>query len=236
MFTGITEHVAKIDALERGPEGGRLRVSLAGLPPDRLAGLPAEARRGGAKAGDIAAQMKLGDSISVSGCCLTVVAFSVDHFSADLSGETLRRTSLGEKRPGDLVNLERPLPAGGRLGGHFVQGHVDGVGRVTQLAPEGDNWWLSVRVPEELRRYVAEKGSIAIDGISLTVARWHDGTADIAIIPFTYANTSVRAMAPGDAVNLECDILAKYVESLLRSRETPTASRLTLTKLVEEGF
>ena len=229
MFTGITEHVAKIDALERGADGGRLRVSLAG--PSAVAGLPADSQ-----AGHIAAQMKLGDSISVSGCCLTVVEFSPAHFSADLSGETLRRTSLGEKRPGDLVNLERPLAAGGQLGGHFVQGHVDGVGRVTQLVPEGDNWWLSVRVPDELRRYVAEKGSIAIDGISLTVARWQDAIADIAIIPFTYTHTSVRAMAPGHAVNLECDILAKYVESLLGTRETPAASRLTLTKLIEEGF
>jgi riboflavin synthase len=217
MFTGITEHVGKIDSLERRADGGRLRVNLAG-------------------AAEIAAQMKLGDSISVNGCCLTVVEFGAEHFSADLSGETLRRTSLGEKKPGDLVNLERPLAAGARLGGHFVQGHVDGVGRVTRLVPEGDNWWLSVRVPEELQRYVAEKGSIAIDGISLTVARWQDGAADIAIIPFTYAHTNVRAMVPGNAVNLECDILAKYVESLLATRKTSAASRLTVSKLIEEGF
>jgi riboflavin synthase len=217
MFTGITEHVGKIDSLEGGADGGRLRVRLAG-------------------AAEIAAQMKLGDSISVNGCCLTIVEFGADYFYADLSGETLRRTSLGKKKPGDLANLERPLAAGARLGGHFVQGHVDGVGRVTRLVPEGDNWWLSVRVPEDLRRYVAEKGSIAIDGISLTVARWQDGTADIAIIPFTYTHTNVGAMVPGDAVNLECDILAKYVESLLESRETPAASRLTVSKLLGEGF
>ncbi len=199
MFTGITEHVGKIDALERRADGGRLRVNLAG-------------------AREIASEMKLGDSISVNGCCLTVAEFSAEHFSADLSGETLRRTSFGEKKPGDLVNLERPLAASARLGGHFVQGHVDGVGRVAKLAPEGDNWWLSVSVPEDLRRYVAEKGSIAIDGISLTVARWHDGVADFAIIPFTHAHTNVRAMAAGSAVNIECDILAKYVESLLAAR------------------
>lgn len=217
MFTGITEHVGKIDSLERSTDGGRLRVNLAG-------------------AAEISAQMKLGDSISVSGCCLTVVEFGAEHFSADLSGETLRRTSLGEKKPGGLVNVERPLAASARLGGHFVQGHVDGIGRVARLVPEGDNWWLSVRVPEELRRYVAEKGSIAIDGISLTVAGWHDGIADIAIIPFTYTHTTIHAMVPGDAVNLECDILAKYVESLLESRKAPAASRLTLSKLIEEGF
>ncbi|HVB59285.1 MAG TPA: riboflavin synthase [Candidatus Acidoferrales bacterium] len=217
MFTGITEQVGKIESIEHGAEGGRLRVSLAGAP-------------------EIAAEMKPGDSISVSGCCLTVVEHGAQHFSADLSGETLRRTSLGEKKQGDLVNLERPLAASARLGGHFVQGHVDGVGRVTGLIPEGENWWLSVRVPEDLRRYVAEKGSIAIDGISLTVARWRNGVADIAIIPFTHAHTNVRTMAAGDAVNLECDILAKYVESLLETKKTPTASRLTISRLVEEGF
>ena len=216
MFTGITEHVGKIDALDHGADGGRLRVSLDG-------------------AAELAAQMKLGESISVSGCCLTVVEFGADHFCADLSGETLRRTSRGEKRLGDLVNLERPLAAGARLGGHFVQGHVDGVGRVTRLIPEGDNWWLSVRVPDTLRRYVAEKGSLAIDGISLTVAAWHDGVADIAVIPFTYAHTGVRAMVPGDAVNLECDILAKYVGSVLESRKVP-ATRLTISGLKEDGF
>ncbi|MGH9772083.1 MAG: riboflavin synthase [Candidatus Acidiferrales bacterium] len=217
MFTGITEHVGKIESIEHGAEGGRLRVSLAGTP-------------------EIAAEMKRGDSISVSGCCLTVVEHDAQHFSADLSGETLRRTSLGEKKQGDLVNLERPLAACARLGGHFVQGHVDGVGRVTGLIPEGENWWLSVRVPEDLRRYVAEKGSIAIDGISLTVARWRNGVADIAIIPFTHAHTNVRTMAAGDAVNLECDILAKYVESLLEKKKTPAASQLTISRLVEEGF
>ncbi len=199
MFTGITEHVGKIESLERGAEGGVLRVSLAG-------------------AFAIAAEMKLGDSISVNGCCLTVAKFDAQAFSADLSGETLRRTSFGEKKAGDLVNLERPLAASARLGGHFVQGHVDGVGRVTKLVPEGDNWWLSVNVPEELRRYVAEKGSIAIDGISLTVARWQGGVADFAIIPFTHEHTNIRAMTAGNAVNLECDILAKYVESLLTAR------------------
>jgi riboflavin synthase len=217
MFTGITEHVGKIESLERGEEGGRLRVSLAG-------------------AHELAKEMKLGDSISVNGCCLTVVEFAKNHFSADLSGETLRRTAFAEKKSGDPVNLERPLAAGARLGGHFVQGHVDGVGLVTRLVDEGENWWLSVRVPEDLRRYVAEKGSLAIDGISLTVARWQEGVADIAIIPFTYTHTNVHSMIVGDGVNLETDILAKYVESLLAARKTPATSRLKISELIEEGF
>ncbi|MGH9560744.1 MAG: riboflavin synthase, partial [Terracidiphilus sp.] len=150
--------------------------------------------------------------------------------------ETLRRTSLGEKKPGDPVNLERPLAACARLGGHFVQGHVDGAGAVTKLVREGDNWWLSVRVPDDLLRYVAEKGSMAIDGISLTVARWQDGVADFALIPFTYEHTNVHSLLPGDIVNIECDILAKYVESMLNARKTPAPSRLTINKLAEEGF
>jgi len=225
MFTGIVEAVGKIDALDCSENGARLRVSLA------------DASGAGA---EIATQVKLGDSIAVNGCCLTVAEFSTDYFSADLSAETLRRTAFDERKPGDIVNLERPLAANARLGGHFVQGHVDGIGRVTRLAPEGENWWLSVRVPEDLRCYVAEKGSIAIDGISLTVARWHDGIADFAIVPFTAAHTNLRALALNAAVNLECDILAKYVESLLEQRggnaKAPAASRLTVARLIEEGF
>ena len=246
MFTGIIEAAGKVDSIEHGADGGRLRVNLGNAPA-------------------IADGMKLGDSISVNGCCLTVVELAADHFSADLSGETLRRTSLGERKPGDPVNLERPLAAGGRLGGHFVQGHVDGIGRVTRIeqeGAEGSSWWLSVSIPEDLHRYVAEKGSIAIDGISLTVARWQnrsalasaeartksavalaeaDGIADFAVIPFTYEQTNLHAMAVGDAVNLEVDILAKYVESLLASRIAPATSaapksHLTISKLVEEGF
>ena len=217
MFTGIIEAAGRIETLDRGEKGGRLRVNLA-------------------NAAEIATQTKLGDSIAVNGCCLTVAELGAHDFSADLSGETLRRTAFGEMKPGNLVNLERPLAAGARLGGHFVQGHVDGIGRITRIVPEGENWWLSVRVPEDLRRYVAEKCSIAIDGISLTVARWHDGVADFAIIPFTYAHTNIAAMAPNDAVNLECDILAKYVESLLDAREGRATSHLTVARLVEEGF
>lgn len=217
MFTGIVELTGRIASLEHTAEGGRLRISL----PEN---------------GSFASEARLGESISVNGCCLTAVDFGADHFSADLSAETLRRTSFGEKKAGDIVNLESPLAAGARLGGHFVQGHVDGVGRVTRLAPEGENWWLSVRVPEGLRRYVVEKGSIAIDGISLTVARWQDGIADIAVIPFTYVHTNFQMMVPNDAVNIEVDILAKYVESLLEHKSSVAAPGLTIQRLREEGF
>jgi len=217
MFTGITEHVGKIESLERGEDGGRLRISFAG-------------------ASAAFASIEQGDSVMVNGCCLTAVELAGETFLADLSGETLRRTAFGEKKTGDIVNLELPLAAGARLGGHFVQGHVDGVGRVTRLVPEGDNWWLSARVPEDLRRYVVEKGSIAIDGISLTIARWQDGVADVAVIPFTHQHTNVRAMVPNDAVNLEVDILAKYVESLLEARKGRAESHLIVSGLMEQGF
>jgi riboflavin synthase len=214
MFTGIVEHQGVIAALERSASGGRLCL----------------------RATSLAGQLAIANSIAVNGCCLTVVETSADEFAADLSGETLRRTSFGELRVGAVVNLERPLSAGKEFGGHFVQGHVDGVGRVTRLTQEGENWWLGVRLPEELARYVAMKGSIALDGISLTVAGWHDGVVEAAIIPFTYQHTNIRGMTLGDPVNVECDILAKYVERLLESRGEQAPSRLSIEKLIEQGF
>ncbi|HVB08071.1 MAG TPA: riboflavin synthase [Candidatus Acidoferrales bacterium] len=217
MFTGIIEHLGKIEALERNEDGGRLKIGLA-------------------DAKSIAAEIKVGASIAVNGCCLTAVDVRKTVFSADLSAETLRKTSLAGATIGRIVNLELPLPAGARLGGHFVQGHVDAVGRVERINPEGDNWWLGIRVPEDLRRYVAEKGSLAVDGISLTVARWHDSVAEFAIIPHTYANTNLREITVGDSVNLECDILAKYVESLFKGRAEAVPQKWTVDKLVQEGF
>jgi riboflavin synthase len=216
MFTGIIEHVGRIESLEKGADSARLRVH----------------------AGPLAAGLAVSSSIAVNGCCLTVVELSGESFAADLSAETLRRTAFGanELKPGAAVNLERPLAAGKELGGHFVQGHVDGVGRVTRLASEGPNWWLGVRVPIEIERYVAMKGSIAIDGISLTVAGLREGIAEAAIIPFTHANTNLRSLAPGDAVNIETDILAKYVERLLDSSRAAAPSRLTVESLIKQGF
>ena len=214
MFTGIVEAVGRIEAIESVEGGARLRVH----------------------AGPLAESLHVASSIAVNGCCLTVVALDGQVFSADLSGETLRRTSFGESKAGSRVNLERPLRAGQELGGHFVQGHVDGVGRVTRLAPEGANWWFGVRVPPELARYVAMKGSIAIDGISLTVAGWQDGVVETAIIPFTHAQTDIQGLAVGDPVNLECDILAKYVERMLQSESATPPSRLTVARLTEDGF
>jgi len=214
MFTGIIEHQGVIAALERGADGGRVRV----------------------RAPQVAPQLAVSASVAINGCCLTVVERDGQSFAADLSGETLRRTSFGEMREGARVNLERPLTAGKEFGGHFVQGHVDGVGRVTRLAQEGANWWLGVRVPGDLARYVAMKGSIALDGISLTVAGWRDSVVEAAIIPYTYEHTNIGRMALGDAVNLEADVLAKYVERLLEAREERSVSRITLAELTQQGF
>jgi riboflavin synthase len=214
MFTGLVEHVGKIVSLEGSADGARIRVN----------------------AGPLAASLAKSGSIAVNGCCLTAVEISGNSFSADLSGETLRRTSLGEMKPGTRVNLERPLTAEKELGGHFVQGHVDGVGRVARLESEGANWWLGVRVPAELARYVAMKGSIALDGISLTVAGWHDEVAETAIIPYTYENTNLSSLHVGDAVNVECDVLAKYVERLLAARGEKSDTRLSVARLLDEGF
>jgi riboflavin synthase len=214
MFTGLVEHVGTIESLERDSAGARIRV----------------------QAGPLAAGLSKSGSIAVNGCCLTAVNISDESFAADLSGETLRRTSFGEIKAGTRVNLERPLTAMKELGGHFMQGHVDGVGRVARLESEGANWWFGVRVPPELGRYVAMKGSIALDGISLTVAGWHDDIVETAIIPFTHAHTNLSSLKIGDAVNVECDVLAKYVERLLEARHETATSRLSVPRLMEEGF
>jgi riboflavin synthase len=215
MFTGIIEHLGIIDSLLLHKDGGRLTIHAPTVTP----------------------HLAIANSIAVNGCCLTVVAMENERFSADLSGETIRKTSFGELRPGTRVNLEQPMTAGKEFGGHFVLGHVDTVGRVTRLEPEGENWWYGVEVPESFARSIVPQGSIAIDGISLTVARWHERIAEIAIIPFTYEHTNVRDLKPGYAVNLEGDVLGKYVERYLEVRfAAKPAGNLTIEQLVQQGF
>jgi len=176
----------------------------------------------------------------VNGCCLTIVDLHNGRLSADLSVETIVKTSFGAKggelKKGARVNLEQPLTAGKEFGGHFVLGHVDTVGRVTHLTSEGENWWFGVEVPGEVARYVVPKGSITIDGISLTVARWQNNIAEVAVIPYTYEHTNIRDRKPGDAVNLEADILGKYVERYLEARKGSSVSQLTIGQLVNQGF
>ena len=159
--------------------------------------------------------LKLGDSMSVNGACLTVVTLEDSTFSVDLSPETIRRTSLGDLAQGQKVNLERPLAVTDRLGGHIVQGHVDATGRVTSWKPEGDSMILRVRCPKRLMPYIVEKGFVAVDGISLTVVQKGTSSFTLSLIPYTLQNTNLQGKAAGDRVNLEADIVAKYVESML---------------------
>jgi len=160
-----------------------------------------------------------GSSIAVNGVCLTAVDIDPDGFCCDLSPETLARTNLGALREGSLVNLERPAAVGDRLSGHIVQGHVDGTAEFLALAPLADgNWWLTVRIPRDLDRYLILKGSVTLDGVSLTIASLADGIAGVAIIPHTFENTVMREYRPGAAVNVEVDLIGKYVEKLLGTR------------------
>ena len=167
----------------------------------------------------VIAGAKPGASIAVNGVCLTMVSFDAAGFSCDLSPETLARTNLGALRTGSPVNLERPAALGDRLGGHIVQGHVDGAAGFTSLKPLDDgNWWLEVRIPRDLTRYVIHKGSVTLDGVSLTVASLDGQALGVAIIPHTYQNTIVRSYSPGAIINLEVDMIAKYVEKLFPER------------------
>ena len=189
MFTGIVEEVGQVAELQEG----RLTIG----------------------ARQVMDGMKLGDSMAINGACLTVVDFGPEQFSVELSPETLRRTSLGELEAGHPANLERPLAVSDRLGGHIVQGHVDATGRITSREPEGDSIILRVSAPQRLRPYIVEKGFIAVDGISLTVVQRCSSSFTLSVIPYTLDNTNLKEKFEGSRVNLEVDILAKYVESLM---------------------
>jgi len=213
MFTGIIEELGAVEAVETRPAGARLKVRCSTVMKD----------------------MTEGASIAVNGVCLTATGLRPDSFSADLSPETLLRSNLGDLRAGSRVNLERPLSPTGRLSGHIVQGHVDGTGELVSLdSMGGENWWLRVRVPGDLDPFLVYKGSIAIDGISLTIASLEGNLLSVTIIPHTYRNTTLAGYRPGARLNLECDILAKHVEKLLRKLDVK--SPLTVEKLRENGY
>jgi len=212
MFTGIIEEVGVVESLEVRATGARLRVRCTSV------------------LGDITE----GASLSVNGVCLTAVAPREGLFTADVAPETLERSSLGDLRPKSLVNLERPLAPSGRLDGHIVQGHVDATGELLSLKPVGEgNWWLEVRVPREVDRYLVSKGSVALDGISLTIASIESHVLRAAVIPHTYKSTNLRSRKRGERMNIECDIVAKYIEKQLQGRRE---SGLTMDKLQELGF
>ena len=214
MFTGIIEEVGTIASIDVRGEERRIQVSALRVPSG----------------------LKTGDSVSASGVCLTALEITKDSFHADLAPETWQRTSFSRVKTGALVNLELPMRASGRFDGHIVQGHVDGVGQLQKFEQISgtDNWWLTFQLPSELEKYVVHKGSIAIEGISLTVARLEDRECTIAIIPHTVENTNLKALRPGDPVNLEVDVVAKYVEKMMTSKAAE--STLTVEQLVRKGF
>jgi riboflavin synthase len=218
MFTGIIEATGTIAALE--PREGITRIAVA--------------------APGFAERLRKGDSIAVSGTCLTALEMAPPLFFADLAAETLARTSLGFLKPGSVVNLELPTAAGTPLGGHIVQGHVDGRGELVSLDPvkasadpAQTDWWLRVRVPEDTRPYMVQKGSIAIDGISLTIATWDGDIVGVAILPHTRSVTNLRVLKPGDPVNVEADVMIK-----LAVDQKPPAStfEVTLEYLLANGY
>ena len=213
MFTGIIEELGAVESVETRAAGARLKIRCTTVMGD----------------------MTEGASIAVNGVCLTAIDPRPAGFSADLAPETLRRSNLGTLRAGSPVNLERPLSPTGRLSGHIVQGHVDGTGEMLSLESLGDeNWWLRVRVPPDLDPFLVYKGSIAIDGISLTIAALEGDVLSVTIIPHTYRNTTLGSYRAGARLNLECDILAKHVEKLLRKIEVKMP--LTVEKLREQGY
>lgn len=211
MFTGIVEELGTVESFR----AGKLLI----------------------RAAQVLSDLTTGASIAVNGVCLTAVHVTSRGFAADLSPETLSRTNLGDLRAGSRVNLERPVSPTGRLSGHILQGHVDGVAELLALEHLRDgNWWLAVRTPAELLRYLVFKGSVALDGISLTVASLEGDRLGVAIIPHTYQATNLCARRPGDRLNLECDIIAKHVEKLLQAMQLTPASRLTIDQLQKQGF
>jgi len=188
MFTGLIEHVGRVAALDPIEGGYRLSIDAA-----------------------VAADLKDGDSIAVNGVCLTVVRRDGQRFDTEIGPETARVTTLGALRPGIAVNLERPMRPDGRMGGHFVLGHVDGPGTLTAIRQDGEFWWITVAFDPAMAPYFIPKGSVAVDGISLTVAALRDDEFDVQIIPFTIDHTNLQASQPGDGVNLEVDVIGKYV-------------------------
>ena len=215
MFTGIVEEVGTVRSIQRGSTSSFIEI----------------------QANIVLDGTKFGDSIAVNGVCLTVTELSSDSFRADVMNETLSRSSLGSLRSGSPVDLERAMAAGGRFGGHIVSGHIDGTGTITDIKKDGIAHWYTISAPPEIMRYIVEKGSVAIDGISLTVAKVTDSSFSVSIIPHTAAQTVLSHKKAGDTVNLENDIIGKYVEKLMKpAEEKSQKSGITMDFLARNGF
>ena len=215
MFTGIVEELGTIRAVRRGAASAVLSIGAA----------------------EVLSDLKIGDSVAVNGVCLTVTSLDDGGFTADVMHETLGRSSLGALAPGGRVNLERAMPANGRFGGHIVSGHIDGTGKIASVRPDDNALWYTIYAAPELLRCIVEKGSITIDGISLTVAAVDDTSFSVSLIPHTAAVTTLGKKRAGDTVNLETDIIGKYVEKLLRPAPEPERQGgISWEFLAENGF
>ncbi len=216
MFTGIIEEIGKIEAVQKGNKSSVLRIAASKVLED----------------------CQIGDSIACNGVCLTVTSMAEGSYECDVMAETLRRSNLGELKVGDPVNLERALALGSRLGGHIVSGHIDGRGSIVSMEREDNAVWVTIRAEKEILRYIIEKGSIAIDGISLTVAYVDEEVFKISMIPHTGEATTLLSKKAGDSVNLENDLIGKYVEKLLFTKEEKKEEKeeVTLEFLTEYGF
>lgn len=215
MFTGIIEELGTVKRVQNGRDSSVLTIGARQVLQDT----------------------KIGDSISTNGVCLTVTDMGSDYFMADVMAETLRRSSLGQLKVGSAVNLERALTLSSRLGGHLVSGHIDGTGKIVKFQPEDTAVWITVSAPSSLLRYIVEKGSIAIDGVSLTVASVTEQGFSVSIIPHTGAETILLQKKTGDMVNLECDMIAKYAEKLLnRPSQKANQTQISEDFLKEHGF
>ena len=215
MFTGIVEELGTIRAVRRGAASAVLSIG----------------------ASEVLSDLKIGDSVAVNGVCLTVTSLDDGGFTADVMHETLGRSSLGALAPGGRVNLERAMPANGRFGGHIVSGHIDGTGKIASVRPDDNALWYTISAAPELLRYIGEKGSITIDGISLTVAAVDEVSFSVSLIPHTAAVTTLGKKRAGDTVNLETDIIGKYVEKLLCPAPEPERQGgISLEFLAENGF
>ena len=212
MFTGIIEEIGKVQSIRKGRDSAAVSISARMI----LEGI------------------RLGDSIAVNGVCLTVTSFSQSGFTADVMHETLNRSSLGSLRAGSPINLERAMPANGRFGGHIVSGHIDGTGTISAIAKDDNAVWYTVKAGPHVLKYIIEKGSVAIDGVSLTVAKVHNDGFSVSIIPHTAAQTILSEKRIDDVVNLENDCIAKYVERLLGSQPPKTA--ITSEFLAKHSF
>jgi len=214
MFTGIVEEVAEVAKIEQRGENRRITIAAKHTPKE----------------------LKTGHSIAVSGVCLTALDIKLHSFCADLAPETWNRTSFSRIHNGALVNLELPMKADGRFGGHVVQGHVDGVGKLIAMEriADSENWWLRIEIPRDVEKYTVFKGSISIEGISLTVAKLEGNCCTIAIIPHTVEMTNLSSLKPGDPVNLEADLIAKYVEKMMAGQASENS--LTVEELVSKGY